>query len=236
MFKIILSLSVLFFSSSLHAEKKTKIAMIPKAVDNVFWQVVKKGAEKAAKEENIELIWKGPAISNDDRSQIEVIQSFNNSDVDVIAIAPINNRSLQKPVEISIKNGKKIILFDSLLADASVAASFVCTDNKKAGAKCAEEMAKALGEKGNIIICRYIEGCVSTTLREEAFLKAIKKYKNIKLLSSDIYCRRPEDGIKAIEKYPTVDGIFCSNLVSTEMICLALRKKNLAGKKQSHRF
>ncbi len=46
-------------------------------------------------------------------------------------------------------------------------------------------MAKAIGEQGNVILLRYIAGSESTEKREEGFLEGLKKYPNIKVVSSD---------------------------------------------------
>ena len=49
----------------------------------------------------------------------------------------------------------------------------------------AEAMARAIGEKGNVILLRYLAGSESTEQREEGFLEALQKYPDIKVVSSD---------------------------------------------------
>ena len=48
-------------------DKTLRIAVIPKGTTHVFWKSVHAGAEKAAKElGNVEILWKGPLLENDD--------------------------------------------------------------------------------------------------------------------------------------------------------------------------
>ncbi len=63
--------------------------------------------------------------------------------------------------------------------------SYVATDNYKGGKMAAEQMAKAIGEKGNVILLRYLAGSESTEQREEGFLDGLKEYPDIKVVSSD---------------------------------------------------
>ena len=49
----------------------------------------------------------------------------------------------------------------------------------------ADQMAKAIGEKGNVILLRYLAGSESTEQREQGYLDGLKKYPDIKVVSSD---------------------------------------------------
>ena len=49
----------------------------------------------------------------------------------------------------------------------------------------ADAMANAIGEKGNVILLRYMAGSESTEQREEGFLAGLRKYPDITVVSSD---------------------------------------------------
>ena len=52
------------------------IAMIPKGTTHTFWQSIHAGANRAAKELGIELIWRGPLREDDRDSQVSEIEGF----------------------------------------------------------------------------------------------------------------------------------------------------------------
>ena len=70
-----------FFSScTKKAEKspgeKIRIAVIPKGTTHEFWKSIHLGALQAAKEFDVEVIWKGPQKEDDRAQQITVVEDF----------------------------------------------------------------------------------------------------------------------------------------------------------------
>src|SRR5207248_6443317 len=55
---------------------KATIAVIPKGTTHEFWKAVHAGAVKASREQNVEVVWKGPLKEDDLKGQIDVVQSF----------------------------------------------------------------------------------------------------------------------------------------------------------------
>ncbi|MEM7559026.1 MAG: substrate-binding domain-containing protein [Planctomycetota bacterium] len=162
------------------------IAVIPKGTSHEFWKSVHFGAEKAAKEcGNVEIVWKGPVVESDTGSQIQVVKEMISKGVDGIALAPNQKGGLVDAVTESIEAEIPVVIFDSGLDEGPEIVSYVATDNFKGGQMAAEAMAKAIGEKGNVILLRYLAGSESTEQREEGFLEALKKYPDIKVVSSD---------------------------------------------------
>src|SRR6185369_5508895 len=66
------------------------VAMMPKSKGNAYFIACRKGAEEAAKELGIELIWDGPT-DTDPAKQNEIVEAWITRGVDVIAIA-VENR------------------------------------------------------------------------------------------------------------------------------------------------
>ena len=60
-------------SSGGSGEGKLTIAVIPKGTTHVFWQMIHGGAEKAAQELGVTVIWRGPLREDDRASQISEI-------------------------------------------------------------------------------------------------------------------------------------------------------------------
>lgn len=173
-------------SASGGGDSNLRIAVIPKGTSHEFWKSVHFGAEKAAAElGNVEIIWRGPVVESDTGSQIEVVKNMITMQVDGIVLAPNQKGGLVDAVEESISEGIGVVIFDSGLDEGPEIVSYVATDNYKGGTMAADQMAKAIGEKGNVILLRYLAGSESTEQREQGFLDGLKKYSDITVVSSD---------------------------------------------------
>lgn len=167
-------------------DKQLRIAVIPKGTSHEFWKSVHFGAQKAADQlGNVEIIWRGPVVESDTGSQIEVVKNMITTQVDGIVLAPNQKGGLVDAVEESISEGIPVVIFDSGLDEGPEIVSYVATDNYKGGQLAAQQMAEAIGEKGNVILLRYMAGSESTEKREEGFLDGIKEYPDINVVSSD---------------------------------------------------
>lgn len=220
------------------AARKLKIAVIPKGTSHVYWNSVRAGAERAARElGNVEMIWKGPLQEHDRAGQMDTVQDFVTKRVDGICLAPLDKQALVGPVNESVEAGIPVVIFDSALQDESQIVSFVATDNRKGGELAARQMANILGGKGNVILLRYSTGSESTEQREEGFLDALKSgFPKINVISSDQYAgTTPEmsldNATQILGKYAdSVNGIFAVCEPNANGVLLALKETQLAGK------
>ncbi len=166
--------------------KLLRIAVIPKGTSHEFWKSVHFGAERAAQElGNVEIIWRGPVVESDTGSQIEVVKNMITMQVDGIVLAPNQKGGLVDAVDESIAEGIPVVIFDSGLDKGPEIVSYIATDNYKGGQLAADQMAKAIGDQGNVILLRYMAGSESTERREQGFLDGLKKYPDITVVSSD---------------------------------------------------
>lgn len=220
------------------APAKLRVAVIPKGTTHEFWKAVHAGAEKAAREVNVEVIWKGPLKEDDLKSQVDLVQSFTAQGVSGIVLAPLNDTALAAPVKAAIDAKVPVVIFDSDLKDKSYL-SFVATDNRAAGRLAGERMGKLLAGKGNVLVLRYQEGSASTNHREEGFLEAIAKFPELKVVSSNRYGGATTESAHAASENlllaqnaakGSINGIFTPNESTTFGMLLALQKSDLAGK------
>ncbi len=220
------------------ASKTYKIAVIPKGTTHEFWKSVHFGAEEAAKElGDVEILWKGPLQENDREGQIAVVQDFITKKVSGICLAPLDSQALVPTVTQSKEAGIPVVIFDSGLDDETNIVSYVATDNRNGGVLAAEQMGKALGGKGGVIVLRYNAGSESTQQREEGFLEALqKKFPDIKVLSSDEYAgTTPESSLEKAVQVLTkhkdeVTGIFAVCEPNAAGVLKALKELGLVGK------
>ena len=220
--------------------EKIKIAVIPKGTTHEYWNSVKAGAEKAAEELGIEIVWKGPLKENDRAGQIEIVQQFRTSeDIDGIVIAPLDANALVKPIRYATNSDKPVVIIDSgLNAKAGEDyVSLVATDNYMGGELGGKQLLKLLDNKGKVVLMRYLVGSASTTDREEGFLKQVKADPQIDVLVDNQYGGATSGDVKIkslnlIDDIREADGMFASNEASTLGLLLALKQVDLAGKKK----
>src|SRR5436190_14869689 len=216
------------------------IAMIPKGTTHTFWQSIHAGANKAAKELGIELIWRGPLREDDRDSQVSEIEGFISRGVSGIAIAPLDEAALVGPVSDAMSKKIPVVIFDSGLKGDNYV-SFVATDNVKGGQLGGERLIESMGGKGRVVLLRYAEGHDSTTKREEGFLAAMKAHPSIVVASSNQYVgtdveeayKRTESILSTYKKPDgslSIDGIFCANESSSFAAMRVLKDNGWAGK------
>jgi len=93
---------------SAESAKRLQIAVIPKGTTHEFWKSVHAGAIKAARELNVDIIWKGPLKEDDRDAQISVVEDFISRGVDGICLAPLDDTALCTPVKNAVTNGISI--------------------------------------------------------------------------------------------------------------------------------
>ncbi len=216
-----------------------RIAVIPKGTNHLFWKTIHAGASKAAAEEGVEILWKGPLVESDREGQIKVVQNFATQQVDAMAIAPLDDQAMIRPIKDAHDEEIKVVIFDSGLAPEGDAYfdSFVATDNFAAGEKCGKQLAELMGGKGKAILLRHLVGSASTHKRAEGFLKGLKEHgPEIELISSDKYAgatveESQEAANNLLNQFAEeVDGIFTPNESATEGMMAALKLAGIAGK------
>ena len=220
---------------------KYRLAVIPKGTTHEFWKSVHYGAVQAGDEMGAEIEWLGPLMEQDRDGQITVVQNFITQRVDGIILAPIDSVALVAPVKEAREEGIPVVIFDSgldekSLGDPAAVASYVATDNRHGGELAADEIARRLPDRGNVVLLRYMVGSQSTLEREEGFLAGLKKYPHLKILSSDQYSLdTPQSALdkaqQILGKYgDQIDALFAVCEPNTVGTLKALEETGQAGK------
>lgn len=220
---------------------RLRIAVVPKGTTHEFWKSVHAGAVKAARELDVDVVWKGALREDDLKGQIDVVQSFIAQGISGIVVAPLSDKGLVSTVKAATGANIPVVVIDSNLASEDYV-SFVATDNEAAGKMGAEALAARLAGKGptaNVVVLRYQEGSASTGLREKGFIAALRAHPEIRILSDSQYggattetAEKVSENLLAAQKADTgnVQGIFAPNESTTFGMSLALQKAGIAGK------
>jgi rhamnose transport system permease protein len=145
------------------------IAMMPKAKGDPYFVSCRAGAEEAAQELGVELIWDGPT-GLDAAKQNEVVENWITRKVDVIAVAVENRAGISTVLRKARERGIKVLTWD---ADAEPDARdfFVNQATPEGiGNTLTDEASRLLGGKGEFAI---ITGALSAANQNEwiAFIK-----------------------------------------------------------------
>ncbi len=216
-----------------------KIAVIPGGSTHEFWKAIHAGALKAQLEcKDVQIEWKGPMKEDDRNDQINVVENFITARVDGIALAPLDNVALVRPIRDAMAAGIGVVVMDGAVkADVCKHyASFVATDSYVGGSRGAQRLGEVLGGKGKVMIMRYPEGSIATAQREQGFLDTLaERFPGIQMISSDQRGGSTTEASMAVaenllNKFRDVDGIFTPNESTTFGMLLALQATGRAGR------
>lgn len=216
--------------------EKARVVVIPKGTTHVFWQAVNAGAQDAAAKTGLDVMFKGPLSESDRSAQKQLMQQFIGEGVAGIALAPLDARALVPDVKRAKAKGIPVVIFDSAL-EGTVGedfASFIATDNGKSGELAGVEMARLLGNKGKVVVLRYLVGSASTRAREEGFLKAARAA-GLEIMienrhAGDSVGKAKTAALNMADDLKNADGVFCPCEPVTNGMMLALEQLGMSGK------
>ncbi|MET0649482.1 MAG: substrate-binding domain-containing protein [Pyrinomonadaceae bacterium] len=163
--------------------KKAVVALMPKAKGDPYFVSCKAGADEAAKELGVELLWDGPT-DLDPAKQNEVVEAWITRGVDTIAVSVENKVGISTVLRKAKEKGIKIVTWD---ADAEKDARdfFINQATPQGiGHTLTDEAARITGGKGDFAI---ITASLSAANQNE-WIKYIKerlaeKYPDLKLVA-----------------------------------------------------
>ena len=227
---------------SLSIEPGAKIAVVSKSTKGEFWDKVKEGMQNAVKDvntaygfkkdEQITMTFEGPDNEEDVESQINTLDAVIAENPSVVCVSAGDMESCQAQLEAARENGIPVIAFDSNVSDTELITAFRGTDNTQIGKYAAYKLGSAIGKMGNVAVFSAQEKTESAQQRVKGFLDNIANYTDIKVVET-VYSDQVDDMKAAmkevLEKYPALDGVFCTNANVSEMF-LEVNKNNSENK------
>jgi rhamnose transport system permease protein len=187
------------------ADKQLTIAMMPKSKGNAYFISCRKGAEQAAKDLGVKLLWDGPT-EPDPARQNEIVETWITRGVDVIAVSVENKEGLSTALRKAKEKGIKIITWD---ADAEAdARDFLINQATPEGIgyTLMDEAAKALGDKGEFAIITSS----LTAANQNEWIKYIKQRMEEKYPASNwppcVLRRSKRQGIQRGDRYSQLES------------------------------
>lgn len=150
------------------------VAIVSKGFSQQFWQIVKSGAEDAAKEKNVRITFVGPPTESAVETQIQELTDALSANPDAIGFAALDSRAAAPLLQQAKERNIPVIGFDSGV-DSDIPLTTVATDNKAAAAEAAKQMADKLGGKGTIAVIAHDQTSLSGKDRRDGFLDWMKQ-------------------------------------------------------------
>jgi ribose transport system substrate-binding protein len=129
------------------ADKKLQFAVVPKAMNNPYFDLSRDGCKARASElGNVECIYTGP-IEHEPASQVQIIQDLITQGVDGIAVSVSDADAAVGVIKQARDAGIAVVTFD---ADSPQSArqAYVGTDNKEMGAELGRQLIKLHPQPG----------------------------------------------------------------------------------------
>ncbi|MBK3661251.1 sugar-binding protein [Bradyrhizobium diazoefficiens] len=174
-----------------------RFVIVPKAMNNPFFDFARDGCEKRAKElGNIECIYKGP-IEHEPATQAQIIQDFITQKVDGLAISVADVAAMTKTIEAATAAGIPVITFDAD-APGSKRIAYIGTNNKEFGVALGKQLLKLRPDGGKYGMVSGGPGAKNLAERVDGVREALKGSKWTEVSGSPTFCN--DDPALAIQQ------------------------------------
>jgi len=174
-----------------------KFVIVPKAMNNPFFDFARDGCEKRAKElGNIECIYKGP-VEHEPATQAQIIQDFVTQKVDGLAISVADVAAMTKSIDAATAAGIPVITFDAD-APGSKRIAYIGTNNKEFGLALGKQLLQLRPNGGKYAMVSGGPGAKNLAERVDGVREALKGSKWTEVSGSPTFCN--DDPALAIQQ------------------------------------
>jgi len=200
-------------SGVVHAEGE-KVAVFTKNQTNPFFQVVRLGAENAAKQMHASVLQYVPTKPDSIPEQMSQIEDVVVKKPDAIVFTPVDYKAMTPGVaKINSANIPVVNITDR--AEKGTFVTFIGANDYQLGLQTGRYLLKALGGKGNIVILEGVRGAITNADRMRGFNDALKEFPNAKLVASQPGNYQRLQALQVMENlmqsYPQIDGVMAAN-------------------------
>jgi ribose transport system substrate-binding protein len=174
-----------------------KFVIVPKAMNNPFFDFARDGCQKRAKElGHIECIYKGP-IEHEPATQAQIIQDFVTQKVDGLAISVADVAAMTKSIDAATAAGIPVITFDAD-APGSKRIAYIGTNNKEFGLALGKQLLQLRPNGGKYAMVSGGPGAKNLAERVDGVREALKGSKWTEVSGSPTFCN--DDPALAIQQ------------------------------------
>jgi ribose transport system substrate-binding protein len=215
------AVALLAVPNTSNAQEKLKFALVPKAMNNPFFDLARDGCKKAEADiPNIECVYIGPS-EHTETEQVQIVQDLISQGVDGIAVSPSNAAAMATALKAAKAAGIPAITWDAdlLPEDQQYRAAFVGTHNYDIGVNLAK-IAQARKPNGGKI-CLQTGGASAANHNER--LQGIRD-----TLAGRTGTTPPGDPLKGENGWTEVDG--CPLITNDDSATAVQQLQDILGK------
>jgi ribose transport system substrate-binding protein len=216
------------------AQAQDYIPVISKGFQHQFWQAVKMGAEKAAKELKVRITFEGPENESQVDKQLEMLQAALAKRPKAICFAALDSKAAVPLLKKAQAAKIPVVGFDSGV-DSDIPVATAATDNIAAAGFAADKMAQLIGGQGEVAAVVHDQTSRTGIDRRDGFLKRMKeKHPKIKVVDVQYgggdHLKSTDLAKAIIQGHPNLKGIFGANEGSAIGVLNAVRELRKQGK------
>jgi fructose transport system substrate-binding protein len=202
-------------SVSAGSGKDVKVGLITKTDTNPFFVKMKEGAEKAAKENGVQLVSAAGKFDGDNAGQVTAIENMVASGVKGILITPSDSKAIVPAIQKARAKGVLVIALDTPPEPQSAVDALFATNNFNAGQLIGEYAKSAMkGKTAQIATLDLAPGVSVGVQRHNGFLKGFGA------AEKDVVCSQDTGGDQAkgqtamencLQKAPGINVVYTIN-------------------------
>ncbi|GHK02634.1 sugar ABC transporter substrate-binding protein [Streptomyces sp. Y2F8-2] len=202
-------------SVSAGSGKGVKVGLITKTDTNPFFVKMKEGAEKAAKENGVQLVSAAGKFDGDNAGQVTAIENMVASGVKGILITPSDSKAIVPAIQKARAKGVLVIALDTPPEPQSAVDALFATNNFNAGQLIGEYAKSAMkGKTAKIATLDLAPGVSVGVQRHDGFLKGFGA------TGKDVVCSQDTNGDQAkgqtamencLQKAPGINVVYTIN-------------------------
>jgi len=202
-----------------HAQ--SRVGLVMKTLTNPFFIAMERGARRAEKALNVELLVKTAAQETSIEQQIQIVEDMIADGVNAIVIAPGDSQRLIPVIKKAIDRGIKVVNIDNRLDPVAVEAAglnpipFVSVDNERAAHAAASYLINDVSSPVKAAIIEGIRTADNARQRMEGAKRAFADNPLVSVVASESANWKIDEGHDIAEKifaaHPEVSVVFAAN-------------------------
>lgn len=209
-----LAITAAALSMGAAAQSGERIAFFTKNQTNPFFQVVRQGADNAAKQMGASITHYIPNKPDSIPEQLSQIDDVIIKKPSAIVFTPVDYKAMGAGVQKINAAGIPVVNVTDR-SEAGKFVAFVGASDYELGLVTGRYLLKTLSGKGGVVILEGVKGSLVSADRVRGFTDALKEFPQVKLLASQPGNFQRLQGLQVMENlmqtHPQIDGVMAAN-------------------------
>ncbi len=196
-----------------HADGE-RIAVFTKNQTNPYFQLVRLGADNAARQMNARVVHYVPTKPDSIPEQMNQIEDAVTKRPNAVVFIPVDFKAVAPGVKRLNAAGIPVVNITDRVEGGQVV-SFIGSDDYSLGLATARRLLRQLNGQGNVVILEGVRGVLTSVERMRGFRKALEEFPGVKLLASQPANYQRLQALQVtenlLEAHPNLTGVIAAN-------------------------